>query len=137
MTDLTQLLPNFPIDDKIYQTLNLLEAKGVTTLDLLTLTPTDVCVRTGIRRDVIEPFIAMVSRALREDIGVGRTESSGTEKDEQKEEAKTNQTEPLRVLDGMETMARPKFITTADPVLDKVLGGGIPTGYIIEVVGER
>jgi DNA repair protein RAD57 len=137
MTDLTQLLPNFPIDGKAYHTLGLLEAKGVTTLDLLTLAPADVCARTGLRRDAIDPFIAAVSKALREDMGVGRSRSSGINDEKNNPEAQATNIEGLKVLNGLEAIERTGFITTADPVLDKVLGGGIATGYIIEVVGER
>jgi RecA/RadA recombinase len=34
-------------------------------------------------------------------------------------------------------LMQPNFIKTLDPLIDELLAGGFPCGYVTEVVGER
>ncbi len=44
---------------------------------------------------------------------------------------------PLIDLDRLDTFPADEIFTTGDQILDKAIGGGIRTGMIWEVVGER
>lgn len=107
MTDLTTVLPAFQINGRL---LTALEKSSVTTADLISLDPADIAKRTQLAVNVpdVKGLSDAVLEALQDDLKPKKgIPSSGT------------------------------TVSTLDDDLDRALGGGIPTGYITEVTGER
>jgi len=131
MTDLLQTIPDFPT--KLYtHLLPSLEKNLITTTHLLTLDALEVAKRAQLPlldvRRLADHVVAILHGQLGlvndkasnfEDVGEGRI-GYGSLKSTGKE-----------VVDAWST------ISTLDLALDAALGGGIPTGYITEITGER
>ncbi|KAL9589799.1 MAG: hypothetical protein Q9203_001409, partial [Teloschistes exilis] len=131
MTDLLHTLPNFPT--KLYTHLiPSLEKNLITTTDLLTLNPLEIAKRAKLPLLDVRRLATHVLASLQSQLGVvdGR-------------EALRKYEDPVNVEDagllrssGLAIAERWSVISTTDPNLDAVLGGGIPTRYITEVTGE-
>ncbi|KAF3070420.1 DNA repair protein rhp57 [Daldinia childiae] len=123
MTDLSRILPDFPIG-RYANLLPAIEKHGLTTADLLTLQIPDIG-----------------KHALHVDLGVSEKQKQQQQKKpgngvNNNDEAKRGPTSVLRQT-GSELLAKPwNSISTLDDDLDRALGGGIPTGYITEITGE-
>lgn len=132
MTDLLHTLPNFPT--KFYTHLiPSLEKNLITTTDLLTLDPLEIVKRAKLPLLDVRRLTNHVLASLQSQLGVidGK-------------EALRKYEDPANVEDagrlrssGLAIAERWSVISTTDPNLDAVLGGGIPTKYLTEVTGER
>jgi DNA repair protein RAD57 len=144
MTDLSRVLPDFPIA-QYARLLPAIENNRLTVTDLLTLEVPDIGKRTQLPLLDIKRLCNAILDALHTDLDVGRV---GTTGDEEKGKKKEKQNEPsladrrsvipgsLRQT-GTELFAQPwHIISTLDGTLDAALGGGVPTGYITEITGE-
>ncbi|KAI4203883.1 MAG: hypothetical protein LQ350_001505 [Teloschistes chrysophthalmus] len=131
MTDLLHTLPNFPT--KFYTHLiPSLEKNLITTTDLLTLDPLEIVKRAKLPLLDVRRLTNHVLASLQSQLGVidGK-------------EALRKYEDPANVEDagrlrssGLAIAERWSVISTTDPNLDAVLGGGIPTKYLTEVTGE-
>ncbi|KAL9129256.1 MAG: hypothetical protein Q9217_002236 [Psora testacea] len=137
MTDLLHTLPSFPT--KLYtHLLPSLEKNLITTADLLTLDSLEVAKRAQLPPLDVKRLIAHVLESLRGELGVksiGQDEESG----KKFEDIPTEGVEGWGVLKcgGRELGERRwETINSGDAKLDQVFGGGIPIGYITEIVGE-
>ncbi|KAI0124939.1 DNA repair protein RAD57 [Xylariales sp. AK1849] len=119
MTDLSRILPDFPVA-RYANLLPTIEKHQVTTSDLLTLHVIDLGKRTQLPLLDLKRLCNAVLEALHVDLGVS---------DRQPRESSLRQT-------GDEIAKRWSTISTLDESLDEALGGGIPTGYITEITGE-
>ncbi|KUJ08504.1 P-loop containing nucleoside triphosphate hydrolase protein [Mollisia scopiformis] len=120
MTDLSVVLPNFPTD-KYARILQIVERSNITTADLLTLDSVELAKHArplGIGD--AKTLSDAVQEALRADLGLGQSNGSSSLK-----------------KSGSQLVESWSTISTLDDDLDAALGGGIPTGYITEVTGER
>ncbi len=131
MTDLLYTIPDFPT--KLYtHLLPSLEKNSITTTDLLTLDALEVAKRAQLPlldvRRLANHVLAILHGQLGltnqnapnfEDVGEGRSDYGALK------------------ATGQEVIESWSTISTLDPALDAALGGGIPTGYITEVTGER
>ncbi|KAK6955373.1 hypothetical protein Daesc_003008 [Daldinia eschscholtzii] len=138
MTDLSRILPDFPIG-RYANLLPAIEKHGLTTADLLTLQVPDIGKRTQLPLLDIKRLCAAVLEALHVDLGVSdKQQQQQQQQQQQKQDAKSD--EPKRSVlrhTGSELLAKPwNAISTLDDDLDRALGGGIPTGYITEITGE-
>ncbi|KAG4221088.1 hypothetical protein PC116_g30435, partial [Phytophthora cactorum] len=138
MTDLSRILPDFPIG-RYANLLPAIEKHGLTTADLLTLQVPDIGKRTQLPLLDIKRLCAAVLEALHVDLGVSdKQQQQQQQQQKQKQDAKSD--EPKRSVlrhTGSELLAKPwNAISTLDDDLDRALGGGIPTGYITEITGE-
>ncbi|KAI1745317.1 DNA repair protein RAD57 [Xylaria scruposa] len=143
MTDLSQVLPDFPVA-QYARLLPAIEKNQLTVTDLLTLNLPDIGKRTQLPLLDVKRLCNAILAALHADLGVSATdEGDGKQK---QNEAKKNETQPkkhsgkkdgsLRQT-GTELLARPwRTISTLDASLDAALGGGVPKGYITEITGE-
>ncbi|KAI0513159.1 DNA repair protein RAD57 [Xylaria bambusicola] len=144
MTDLSQVLPDFPVA-QYARLLPTIEKNQLTVTDLLTLELTEIGKRTQLPLLDVKRLCNAILAALHADLGVG-----AAEKDDENSEGKRNQNQndsrpgkhasigraSLR-QSGTELLARPwHTISTLDASLDAALGGGVPTGYITEITGE-
>ena len=124
MTDLATVLPGFPTQQYI-RLLTSLEKNRVTTADLLTLDSVEVAKRAQLPLLDVKLLCNAVLEALQ--IGLGTKQPE-------------NETQPYPALlrhAGQDIVNSWNVISTLDDDLDFALGGGIPTGYITEVTGER
>lgn len=127
MTDLARILPHFPAS----QYANLipsLEKHQVTTSELLTLEAADIGKRTQLPLLDVKRLCSAVLAALHADLGVENGQPDAA--------SRAGNDEDSGALD--ETPQQPRWpkISTLDPVIDEILGGGIQTGHITELTGE-
>ncbi|KAH8204040.1 hypothetical protein TruAng_001851 [Truncatella angustata] len=120
MTDLSRILPDFPVE-RYARLLSTLEQNRVTTSDLLTLDVTDLGKRTNLPLLDLKRLCNAVLEALHADLGVSDKPSA---------------TQSALRQNGAELSRKWSCISTLDDTLDRALGGGIPTGYITEITGE-
>ncbi|KAL8961443.1 MAG: hypothetical protein Q9183_005310 [Haloplaca sp. 2 TL-2023] len=131
MTDLLHTLPNFPI--KLYPHLiPSLEKKLITTTDLLTLDPLEIAKRAQLPLLDVRRLTSHVLASLQSQLGVvdGKEVLRKYEDSPNVTDASTLRQTGAVIADKWNS------ISTLDPDLDSVLGGGIPTTYITEVTGE-
>ncbi|KAI1139564.1 DNA repair protein RAD57 [Hypoxylon sp. FL0543] len=134
MTDLSRILPDFPIG-RYAHLLPTIEKHGLTTADLLTLQVPDIGKRTQLPLLDIKRLCNAVLEAIHVDLGV----SDKQLQQQQGEQAQGDAGAGPGVLKqtGTQLLANPaRFISTLDDELDRVLGGGIPARYVTEVTGE-
>lgn len=131
MTDLLHTIPDFPT--KLYtHLLPSLEKSLITTTDLLTLDALEVAKRAQLPLLDVRRLANHVVAILQGRLGL-KTDSAPTYQDAGEGQAGYAS---LRKT-GKQATTQPSPISTLDPSLDAALGGGIPTGYIIEITGER
>ncbi|KAI1106743.1 DNA repair protein RAD57 [Jackrogersella minutella] len=137
MTDLSRILPDFPIG-RYANLLPTIEKHGLTTADLLTLQAPDIGKRTQLPLLDIKRLCAAVLEALHVDLGVSDKQQKPPPKDDDtKESTKGKGGTGILKHTGTELLAEPScFISTLDDDLDLALGGGVPAGYITEITGE-
>ena len=124
MTDLIAVLPDFPTQSYA-RILPSLEKNQVTVADLLTQDCTDVAKRAQVPLLDVKRLAAAILQTLQTNLGL--TEPGNGEQ---------RSTTVLR-KSGTELFNSWNTISTLDDDLDCALGGGIPTGYITEITGER
>jgi DNA repair protein RAD57 len=126
MTDLLQVLVDFPTA-QFSHLLPSLDKALITTSDLLTLDAIDIAKRAQLPPVEVGKLANAILHALHKDLGVEEHSQDKpverNEKDEGGEEVATRGTW--------------RTISTLDPIVDATLGGGIPTGYVTEITGER
>lgn len=136
MTDLLHIIPAFPT--KAYtHLLPSLEKNLITTTDLLTLDALEIAKRAQLPLLDVRRLVNHVLKELQGELGLagaqdGEDEGYGA----QSKEKETVKAGSLRES-GKAIVKRWKTISTLDEELDSALGGGIPTGYITEITGER
>jgi DNA repair protein RAD57 len=128
MTDLLSTLPSFPTKPHTHL-LPSLEKNHITTTDLLTLDALEIAKRARLPLLDVRRLVNAVVAALHEELGVrDKASDGGGEAGEKKGRLRKN---------GVDIVGRWRSISTLDERLDAALGGGVPTGYITEFVGER
>lgn len=126
MTDLFDTIPDFPIKPYTHL-LPSLEKHLVTTSDLLALDATEIAKRAQLPLLDVRRLTNHVVSILQRQLGLGVIPDA----DDQQQAG-----ECLR-KSGIEVSSLWSTISTLDDSLDRALGGGIPTGYLTEIVGER
>ena len=131
MTDLLHTIPDFPI---ILYThlLPSLEKHLITTTDLLTLDALEVAKRAQLPLLDVRRLANHVVAILQSRLGL-KTDNALSFQNAGEKEADYSS---LRKT-GKEAAAQLNIISTLDQSMDAALGGGIPTGYITEITGER
>jgi DNA repair protein RAD57 len=133
MTDLLSTLPDFSTAAYTHL-IPSLEKNGVTVADLLTLDPIEIVKRCPLPLLDVRRFVKEVIEALQEDTGIrdAQTTTSDDLFAPQEQEEVSGSLQAFR-----QNVSSWSAISTLDDTLDKALGGGIPTGYVTEVTGER
>ena len=138
MTDLLQTIPSLPTKSYSHL-LPSLEKNFITTTDLLTLDSLEIAKRAQLPPLDVKRFVAHVLEALRAELGVegiGK-DDGGERRFENASKAGKERWAELR-CEGEKLAERPwEAVRLGNEKLDQVLGGGLPTGYISEIVGER
>ena len=131
MTDLLHTLPEFPT--KLYtHLLPSLEKHLITTTDLLTLDPLEIAKRAQLPLLDVRRLANHVVARLQAELGLPNNSDSFNAAGE----AQTRKEDSLRRA-GKDVVIQKPRISTLYPTLDAALAGGIPTGYITEITGER
>lgn len=120
MTDLLQALPDFDVG-KFSHLLPSLDRHHVTLSDLLTLDAVDIAKRAQVPPGEVRKLADAALGQLHAQLGIRK----GPEGDKSENENENN-----IIHQQWET------ISTLDQGLDNALGGGIPTRYLTEIVGE-
>ena len=133
MTDLLSILPD--LSTAAYTHLiPSLEKNGITVADLLTLDPIEVVKRCPLPLLNVRQLVDEVVEALRRDSSIRNVplKTSGDPIAPSEPEEVNGPVQPFK-----QKLSRWSAISTLDDSLDTALGGGIPTGYVTEVTGER
>jgi DNA repair protein RAD57 len=128
MTDLTTVLPGFPTQ-KYVRLLPSLEKNLITTADLLTLDCVEIARRAQLPVLDVKRLSSEVLETLK--CTYGLLDENNLSKDNNGEKNIVLKKTGEDVFNAWDT------ISSLDDDLDKALGGGIPSGYITEVAGER
>ena len=140
MTDLLTTLPSFPTAPYTHL-IPSLERALITTTDLLTLDALEVAKRAQLPPLDVKRLIAHVLATLQAELGVGGEQNVAPNGGGKKFEDVPREGEAGwgKLRTSGEELVKKKLdkISLGDEALDMVLGGGIPTGYITEIVGER
>ena len=131
MTDLLNTIPEFPTKSYTHL-LPSLEKHHVTITDLLTLDALDLAKRAHLPLLDLRRLANHVLAVLQSRLGL-ETQNAPSYPNAGKIQSDYGS---LRKT-GKEVTTRLNFISTLDPYIDAALGGGIPTGYITELTGER
>ena len=134
MTDLVHIAPSFPTKSYSHL-LPSLERNLITTTDLLSLDPLEIAKRAQLPLLDVRRLVYHVVKELQGDLGLGAVdqEDGGEGRGQIREKEARGR---LR-KSGRNIVERWKTISTLSEELDSALGGGIPTGYITEITGER
>jgi DNA repair protein RAD57 len=133
MTDLLHVLPDFPTKSFTHL-IPSLEKHLVTTSDLLTLGALEVAKKAQLPLLDVRRLANHVIASLHAELGLNKSGSATTQSD-----VRTAETEgKVSLSHSRKILTEPwVYISTLDPTLDATLGGGIPPGYLTEIVGER
>lgn len=152
--DLISTLPTFSLR-RYTHILPSLERKLITTVDLITLDALEIAKRAQVPPADVRRLRAEVIEALHHDLGFreegegGRGAEVDQRRERRKDDALRNQDQHLQGEDQVAfsgEMQTRKYrinisswltISLLDPAIDALLDGGIPTGYLTEVTGER
>lgn len=124
MTDLLHVIPDLPTKPYAHL-LPSLENNLITTVDLLTLEPSEISKRARLPGIEVVKLRKHAIDELHAQLGFNDAKK------------KQKLAQPLLKHTGKDLVNLWTCITTLDPALDGALGGGIHTGYVTEIVGER
>lgn len=133
--DLLAVLPDFVIKPYAH-ILPPLERSKITTVDLITLDTLEIAKRAHVPPADVRRLSARVVEALHGDLGVEKVHTSS----EEDEPSSSIDPRAVPLSFGPSTKLQPSrwnTISTMDPTMDGLLGGGIAAGYVTEVTGER
>lgn len=134
--DLLAVLPDFVIKPYAH-ILPSLERSKITSVDLITLDTLEIAKRAHVPPADVRRLSARLIEALHADLGVEKTQNRPSDDNEP---SSSIEPQAVSVSFGPSTKLQParwNMVSTLDPTMDGLLGGGIPTGYLTEVTGER
>ena len=131
MTDLFRVVPHLDVSQYSH-ILPSLERAAITSSDLLTLDALDLAKRAQVPLTEVRRLSGDVLKALHADLEDQCHATADISIKQDSNEADRN--DNAAVTDAT---AVPLKISTLDPTLDDILGGGFPAGRVIEVTGER
>ncbi|KAJ6120558.1 hypothetical protein N7523_004838 [Penicillium sp. IBT 18751x] len=135
--DLLSVLPGFATRSYAH-ILPPLERGKISTVDLITLDTLEIAKRAHVPPADVRRLAASIVEALHGDLGFEKTPMT-TELNGEEVPRSSITADAVSLNLGPATKLEPSrwnTISTIDPALDEVLGGGIPTGYVTEVTGE-
>jgi DNA repair protein RAD57 len=134
--DLLLVLPDFSTKSFTH-ILPPLERAKVSTVDVITLDALEIAKRARVPPADVRRLSSRIVEALHADIGFDRPQSNtGTSSDAPDSSINTEVGRSLGPA-AKHTKSQWSTISTLDPAMDALLGGGIPTRYVTEITGER
>ncbi|CAI7631625.1 unnamed protein product [Penicillium bialowiezense] len=132
--DLLSVLPEFSTHGFLH-IIPPLERRRVTIVDLITLDPLEIAKRARVPPADVRRLSNRIIEALHGDIGFERPPTTAENPD-----STPNPNLNPGISNHEPAAERPpsqwNTISTLDPAMDALLGGGVPTGYVTEVTGE-
>ncbi|KAJ5127145.1 hypothetical protein N7448_007924 [Penicillium atrosanguineum] len=135
--DLLSVLPGFATRPYAH-ILPPLERGKISTVDLITLDTLEIAKRAHVPPADVRRLAASIVEALHGDLGFEKTQVT-TEQNGEEFSSSSISGDAVSFDLGPATKLEPSrwnTISTLEPALDEVLGGGVPTGYVTEVTGE-
>jgi DNA repair protein RAD57 len=132
--DLLSVLPGFQTRSYAH-IIPPLERSKITLVDLITLDNLEIAKRAHVPPTDLRRLTTHVVKALHKDVGF----EEACDADNVDEPSSSNNIEKS-LIPGPSTkldLSRWSAISTLDPALDELLNGGLPTGYLTELTGER
>jgi DNA repair protein RAD57 len=124
-----------------------LDKACITLADLLTLDAVDVAKRATVPTAEVRKLSDTVLNALHNQLGFSESDAAGKGQNDLGEEHITSDDSVTEIVahQGGDRGYEPRWISTLDGGLDEVLSGtqhgeyagGIPTGFVSEITGER
>lgn len=138
LMDLLSTIPDFPTKSYAH-ILPSLEKANISVKDLVLFDPLEIAKQAKVAVTDVRALAGNVINALHRDLGLGGYQEAidGVSRnldDNVREEVEDHGNPNLRQGHRLPELS---FISTLDPVLDRVLAGGISTGYVTELAGER
>lgn len=133
MTDLPTILPQFSTRPYTHL-IPSLDRHGITVTDLLSLDALEIAKRATLPILDLRRLAQDIAQAIQHDLNIGVTAHNTSD------ELFTSSANS-----GLEKCNRPakhvlkrwNTVSFLDTALDEAIGGGIPTGYVTEITGER
>lgn len=132
MTDLTAVLPGFPIA-RFSHLLRSLDKSLITTADLVSIEAPEIAKRAQLPPVEVAKLIDAVLKGLHESLTAQNHHEETKEPSKQSDAADEEANGDSKVTPAADA---PLSISTLDELLDKALGGGIRAGYLSEITGE-
>lgn len=136
--DLLSILPSFSTRPYTH-ILPPLERSNINTVDLITLGTLEIAKRAHVPPADVRRLSAQIIDALHRDVGF-ESDIGGDDVAGGNTQCSSSFTADAPVVPGplnRLAVSRWSVISTLDPAMDALLDGGIPTGYVTEVTGER
>jgi len=133
MTDLPTVLPDFSTGPYTHL-LPSLDRHGVTLTDLLSLDALEIAKRASLPILDLRRLAQDVAHAMQHDLDT-RLTADNTSHDPFTSRSKHDLERCRRST--TRAMTRWDTLSVLDATLDTAIGGGIPTGYVTEITGER
>ncbi|KAJ5727743.1 DNA recombination and repair protein Rad51 C-terminal [Penicillium malachiteum] len=133
--DLLSVLPGFATNPYAH-ILPPLERSKITTVDLITLDTLEIAKRAHVPPADVRRLCVRVVEALHADLGFEKTQTNINVGDSELSSSINPETETITLGPATKLQTSWNSISTLDPTMDALLGGGIPTGYVTEVTGE-
>jgi DNA repair protein RAD57 len=137
LMDLLSTLPDFPAKSYSH-ILPTLEKVRITTTDLLCFDALEIAKRARVPVTDVRTLTKQVVEALHKDLGLGR---EGGEKEDCRDSDTNSNAQAISRKQssrgGKLDLSKWSWVSTLDPMLDAALAGGISTGYVTEITGER
>ncbi|KAJ5862231.1 hypothetical protein N7455_006299 [Penicillium solitum] len=132
--DLLLVLPGF-VTKPFAHILPPLERAKVTTVDVITLDSLEIAKRARVPPADVRRLSSSIVEALHTDVGFDKPQTNlGTS--DGPSSSIINPDVANRTISSTKRASQWNTISTLDPAMDALLGGGIPTGYVTEVTGE-
>lgn len=131
--DLLLVLPGF-VTKPFAHILPPLERAKVTTVDVITLDSLEIAKRARVPPADVRRLSSCIVEALHTDVGFEKPQTNTETSDGPR--SSINPDVASRTISSKRA-SQWNTISTLDPAMDALLGGGIPTGYVTEVTGER
>ncbi|KAJ5181677.1 hypothetical protein N7449_011824 [Penicillium cf. viridicatum] len=132
--DLLLVLPGF-VTKPFAHILPPLERAKVTTVDVITLDSLEIAKRARVPPADVRRLSSSIVEALHTDVGFEKPQTNTETSDGLS--SSINPNVASRTISSTKRASQWNTISTLDPAMDALLGGGIPTGYVTEVTGER
>lgn len=133
MTDLPTILPKFPTRPYTHL-IPALDRHGITVADLLSLDALEIAKRATLPILDLRRLAQDIAHALQEDLDISVTGHSTS--DEPFISNSTRDYEKSK-RSAADVLKRWDTVSILDTAIDEAIGGGIPTGYVTEITGER
>ncbi|KAJ5519766.1 DNA recombination and repair protein Rad51 C-terminal [Penicillium fimorum] len=131
--DLLLVLPGF-VTKPFAHIIPPLERAKVTTVDLITLDSLEIAKRARVPPADVRRLSSRIVEALHTDVGFEKSQTDTGTSDGPS--SSINPDVVSRTIGSTKLTSQWNTISTLDPGMDALLGGGIPTGYVTEITGE-